>query len=180
MTSSIKKERRVIVVGDSVLRDTKGPICRPDPYHREVCCLPGARVRDIKKKATALVQPSDYYPLLVIQAGNDELVERSLKSLKKDFKALGWLVEGSGTQVVFSSIPQVEGKNTERGWKTHLINTWLRDWCHHRNFGYFDPGEVYKAPGLLVTNETGGMQLSQRGKRLLGQELAGLIDRALN
>ena len=47
--------------------------------------------------------PSDYYPLLVIQAGNNEVVERSLKSLKKDFKALGWLIEGSGAQVVFSS-----------------------------------------------------------------------------
>ena len=110
-------------MGDSVLRGTERPICRPDPYFREVCCLPGARVRDIKKKGTALVRPSDYYPLLVIQAGNDEVVERSLKSLKKDFKALGWLAEGSGAQVVFSSIPQVEGKTTDRGWKTYLINT---------------------------------------------------------
>ena len=88
--------------------------------------------------------------------------------------------EGSGAQVVFSSIPQVEGKNTDRGWKTYLINTWLRDWCHCRNFGFLDHGDVYKALGLLVTNETGGMQLSQRGKRILGQELSGLIDRALN
>ena len=164
----------------SVLRGTEGPICRPDPYHREVCCLPGAWVRDIKRKVTALVQPSDYYLLLVFQAGNNEVVERSLQSLKKDFKALGWLIEGLGAQVMFSSIPQVEGKTTERGWKTYLINTWLRDRCHCRNSGFFDHGEVYKAPGLLVTNETGGMQLSQRGKRILGQEIAGLIDRALN
>ena len=125
-------------------------ICGPDPYHREVCCLPGARVRDIKRQITSLVRPSDYYPLLVIQAGNNEVVERSLKSLKKDFKALGWLIEGSGAQVVFSSIAQVEGKTTDRGWKTYLINTWLRDWCHRRNFGFFDHDEVYKAPGLLV------------------------------
>jgi len=40
-----------------------------------------------------------------------------------------------------------------------------------------DHGEVYTAPGLLVT---GGTQLSQRGKRILGHELAGLIERALN
>ena len=88
------------------------------------------------------MQPSDYYPLLAIQAGNNEVVERSLKSLKKDFKALGWLIEGSGAQVVFSSIPQVEGKTTGRGWETYLINTWLRDWCHRRNSGFFDHGEV--------------------------------------
>ena len=44
-TASSKKERRVIVVGDSLLRGTEGPIYQPDPTRREVCCLPGAWVR---------------------------------------------------------------------------------------------------------------------------------------
>jgi len=35
---------------------------------------------------------------------------------------------------------------------------------------------VYTAPGLLATD---GVHLSQRGKRILGHELAGLIERAL-
>ena len=30
-TSSVRKERRVVVVGDSLLRGTEGPICTPDP-----------------------------------------------------------------------------------------------------------------------------------------------------
>jgi len=100
--------------------------------------------------------------------------QRSPKAIKRDFRAL---VEGSGAQVVFSSIPSVAGNNTERGRKTHLINKWLRDWCRRSNFGFFDHGEVYTAPGLLATD---GVQLSQRGKRILGHELAGLIERALN
>ena len=140
-------------------------------------CLPGARVRDVAKKLPGLVRPSDYYPLLVMQVGGDEVAERSPKAIKRDFRALGRLVEGSGAQVVFSSIPSVAGNSTERGRKTHLVNTWLRDWCHQSNFGFFNHGEVYTAPGLLVT---GGTQLSQRGKRILGHELAGLIERALN
>jgi len=78
---------------------------------------------------------------------------------------------------VFSSIPSVAGNSTERGRKIHLINKWLRDWCHRSNFGFFGHGEVYTALGLLVT---GGVQLSQRGKRILGHELEGLIERALN
>jgi len=41
----------------------------------------------------------------------------------------------------------------------------------------FYHGEVYTAPGLLAT---GGSQLSQKEKRILGQELPGLIERALN
>ena len=114
---------------------------------------------------------------LVMQVGGDEIAERRPKAIIRDFRALGRLVEGSGTQVVFSSIPSVAGNSTVRGRKTHLINKWLRDWCHRLNFGFFHHGEVYTAPGLLAT---GGSQLSQRGKRILGRELAGLIEKALN
>ena len=42
---------------------------------------------------------------------------------------------------------------------------------------FFDHGTTYTAPSLLASN---GNQLSQTGKRIFAQELAGLIDRALN
>ena len=58
-----------------------------------------------------------------------------------------------------------------------MINMWLRGWCCQWNFGLFNHGEVYTALGLLVTD---GVQLSQRGKRILAHELAELIKRALN
>ena len=90
--------------------------------------------------------------------------------------ALGLQVEGSGAQVVFSSIPSLAGNSTERDRKTHLVHRWLRDWCHQSNFGFFDHGEVYTAPGLLATD---GVQLSQRGKNILAHELEGLIKKAL-
>ena len=79
--------------------------------------------------------------------------------------------------MVFSSIPMVTGRGIERTQKAHLLNTWLRGWCQHRNFGFYDHGALYSAPGLLSAD---GIQLSLRGKRILAQELAGLIDRALN
>ncbi|KAK4815580.1 hypothetical protein QYF61_004097 [Mycteria americana] len=53
-TTSMRKRRRVIVVGDSLLRGTEGPICRTDPALREVCCLPGARVRDVTRVLPSL------------------------------------------------------------------------------------------------------------------------------
>jgi len=112
-----------------------------------------------------------------MQVGGDEIADRSPKAIKRGFRALGQQVEGSGAQVVFSSFPSVAEKNTERDRKTHLINRWLRGWCRRWNFGFFDYGEVYMALGLLATD---GVQLSQRGKRILADELAGLIERALN
>lgn len=57
------------------------------------------------------------------------------------------------------------------------INCWLWDWCHRQNSGGFDHESVYMAPGLLAAHR---VSLSQKGKRFLVQELAGLTERALN
>ena len=59
-TASVRKGRRGIVVGDSLLWGMEGSICRPDPTCKEVCCLPGAHIRDIARKVLGLVCPSDY------------------------------------------------------------------------------------------------------------------------
>jgi len=54
-TASVRKKRRAVIIGDSLLRGTKGPICCSDQSHREVCCLPGAQVRDVARNITLLV-----------------------------------------------------------------------------------------------------------------------------
>ncbi|PKU46942.1 suppression of tumorigenicity 5 [Limosa lapponica baueri] len=61
-TTPTRRKRRVIVVGDSFLRGMEGLVCRVDPPQREVCCLPGARVKDITRKLPGLVHLTDYYP----------------------------------------------------------------------------------------------------------------------
>ncbi|XP_068011472.1 uncharacterized protein [Melanerpes formicivorus] len=158
-TSSTEKGRRVIVVGDSLLGGTEGPICRPDPSHREVCSLPGAGVRDIAKRFPELIQPTDYYPLMVIQAGSDEIDRKGTRIIKKEFRALGQLIDGAGAQVVFCSIPSVSGVYTERNGRTHTINNWLRAWCQRQNFGFYDHGATFTAPDLLGPD---GVHLSRR------------------
>ena len=158
-TASSRKERRVTVVGDSLLRGTEGPKCRPDPTRTEVCCLPGARVTGISRKLPGPIRPSDYYPSLIVQAGSDAVTDRSLRTIEHGFGGLGRLVHGAGVPVVFACIPTVAGKDTETTRKTHLINTWLRGWCKRTTFGFFDHGAVYSAPGLSSAD---GYHLSQR------------------
>lgn len=115
-TASTRTERRVIVVGDSLLRGTEGPICWPDPTRR-------GNETFVARKLPNLVHSSDYYALLIVQSGSDDTEERSLKTIKRDFTGLGQLVDGAGVQVVFSSIPMVAGRSIERTRKAHLINT---------------------------------------------------------
>ena len=103
-TASVRKGRRGIVVGDSLLWGTEGSICRPDPTCKEVCCLPWAHIRDIARKVPGLVCSSDYCPLLIVQVGSDEIAQGSLQAIKKDIRGLGQMVEGVGAQVLFSSL----------------------------------------------------------------------------
>ena len=89
---------------------------------------------------------------------------------------MGRLLEGAGVQVIFSSTPMVSGKGAGRIQKTQLLNRWLKSWCRHKNFGFFDHGAIYTAPGTMAADAS---SLSLRGKRVLAEELAGLIDRSL-
>ena len=42
---------------------------------------------------------------------------------------------------------------------------------------FFDHGAIYLAPGMMSAD---GSSLSLKGKRILAEELAGLIERSLN
>lgn len=68
------------------------------------------------------------------------------------------MVKGSGALVVLSFVLPAAGNDEGINGKGQKINTWL-------------------LPNLLATD---GLHLSQRGKRIFTQELAGPIERALN
>lgn len=88
--TSMRKKRRVVVVGDSLLRSTGSLICWAGPLLREVCCIAGAQVKDITRKFPSLVQAWDYCLLLVFHVGG-EVATGSLRTIKRDCRALdGW------------------------------------------------------------------------------------------
>lgn len=81
--------------------------CRWLPYAGQIL-LPGksagACVNATTNKLPSLVWPSDYYPLLLSHVGGEEDVTCSPRVIKRDFRALGLLVRGSGAQVIYSSL----------------------------------------------------------------------------
>lgn len=56
-----------------------------------------ARQRNIAK----LVWSSDYYHLLLLQVGANNIARGSLDIIKRDYRALGAEVKGMGAQMVF-------------------------------------------------------------------------------
>ncbi|GAB0204069.1 mitochondrial enolase superfamily member 1 [Grus japonensis] len=68
---------------------------------------------------------------------------------------------------------EVADSNTGKKRRTQSIKTWLHVYCHCHNFGFFNNGMAYMAPGLMNSD---GIHLSQRGKRVFAQELVGFIE----
>lgn len=57
------------------------------------------------------------------------------------------------------------------------LNDWLHGWCHSKGYGFRDLGCTFDKPQILTWD---GTQLTRRGKNIPGNNLAGLITRALN
>lgn len=141
----------------------------PISAHREVCCVSGAQVRDITGELSSLVRPFDHHLLLLLQTRSDEIIKRSLRGKKRDFRALGQLVEGSGAQESSLVFP-VTTNNIARKRQTREVNVCLQGWCQGKKFGFLGHGIIYPD----------GTHVSQMGKIAAAQELGGLSDRALN
>ena len=138
-----------MVIGDSLPCRMEAPICRPDPLFREVCCLPGDRIRDVTTGLKSLVQPSDYYPFLLFHVGTNDVATKSLRSIKRYFRALERMLTNLGAQVVFYSVLPVTGGDFGRNRRAQDINTWLQDWCLHQNFGFLNHGRAFETQGML-------------------------------
>ena len=85
--------------------------------------------QDITRKLPKLVRSTDYFPLLIVQVGSDEIAQRSLRTMKRDFRGLGHLVQGAGAQVIFCSIPSGAVRDMEKVWKAQEMSNRLRGWC---------------------------------------------------
>lgn len=91
--------------------------------HRQMCCLPRACIKDITRKLPDLVHP-DYYPLPIAQTGSNEVAQKSLQTIKKDFRALRLLVEGAEALLIFYYTHSRAVRDTDWGRKTLVMNKW--------------------------------------------------------
>lgn len=78
----------MLVADDSLLGGTEVPIYQPDRESQEVCCLPGAKVRDVSERVSQLVKSTDCYPLLLFHVGMNDTTSWNLGRISEDYRAL--------------------------------------------------------------------------------------------
>lgn len=104
----------MIAAGNFLLRGTEASICQPDMLFREVCCLLGAHISGVTERPLSLVQPTDNYPQMLFHVGISDTARRSVRTIKKDYRALGVTVKNFRVPAVFLSVLSVKRKRFER------------------------------------------------------------------
>jgi len=161
----------------TLLRGNEAPICRPEREQHDVCCLPGAKVRDVAERVPQLVKSIDYYPLLLFHVSTNDRASQNLGRIKEDYKALEVQVKSIGAQVIFSSILPAGGKGVARNQFKMRISSWLRGWYHREDFCFYDNGTFFSDYNLLGREE---IHLSRRRKGIFGIRLANMVWQSLN
>jgi len=107
---------------------TEAPVFCPDNFSREVCCVPGACVRDFKKSLPHLIK-EDCYLLVVIQVESLEAATRKLWNIKRDFASLVKMLKGMAVHIIFSALPagswELERRRIEQ--EIYWLRVWSRD-----------------------------------------------------
>lgn len=84
------------------------------PLYREICCIPGACIWDVTSKLMNLVQPLDYYPILIFHMATNNITDGILMSFTINFRALRRGLKNLRVWVVFSSNILVIGTQMEK------------------------------------------------------------------
>ena len=150
----------VLVTGDSIQGGTTSIQGGPGNLSRELCCLLGARVRDVTETPPHVIK-QDHHPLAVIQVGSWEDAMRKWQNIRKglcipwkDAKGIGRArsvllcppeLPGGFSSVLLTGDWVPEGRR-----RTEEVNYWLRGWCRDRGFVYPDLGHAFERPGVSM------------------------------
>lgn len=135
--------------------------------YRKVCFLPGTLIRDVTKWH-GLVQLLDYHPLRLLHVRINDLATSSPKLIKRASGVLGRILKNLRAQAVFFSIFPVMERDFGRITWAQDKNTWLKDWCHHQNFRFYNYGKTFEAQGMMGPDK---LHLSQWWKCIFGHKL---------
>ncbi|XP_059499497.1 uncharacterized protein LOC132207556 [Stegostoma tigrinum] len=172
------QNRKVLVVGDSIVRGIDRRFCGQDRDSRKVCCLPGARVRDVSDRVYKVLKGEGEQPEIVLHIGTNDIARNRFEDIKSDFRELGWKLQSRTNRVVFSGLLPVPRDSEVRNRERAQLNTWLRSWCRREGFRYVDNWDAFWGRWDLYKKD--GLHLNWKGTNVLGGRFARVVREGLN
>jgi len=172
------EKRRAIVVGDSIVRGIDRRFCGHERDNRMVCCLPGARVRDVSDRVFTVLKGEGDQTEVVVHIGTNDVGRKSGEDVKRDFRELGWKLKVRTNRVIISGLLPVPRASEVRNREIVQLNTWLQDWCRREGFEFLDNWRPFWGRWHLYKRD--GLHLNQTGTNILGGRFARSLREGLN
>jgi len=172
------RHRRAIVIGDSIVRGADRRFCGRERDSRMVCCLPGARVKDVSERAWDILKGEGEQPEVVVHIGTNDVGRKSEEVLQGEFRELGSKLKKRTSRVVISGLLPVPRASEVRNRKIVKINTWLKSWCRREGFRYLDNWALFQGRWDLYRKD--GLHLNWRGTNILAGGFARVTRVGLN
>ncbi|XP_059846282.1 uncharacterized protein LOC132405470 [Hypanus sabinus] len=160
-----REEKRAIVLGYSIVRGADRRFCGADWESRMVCCLPGARVRDISDRVQAILESEGMNPDVVVHVGTNDVGKVSEGVLLREFRELGVKLKGRTSRVTISGLLPVPRASEAKNRMIMHINTRLRAWCRKEGFRFLDNWSLFQGHWDLFRRD--GLHLNRRGTNIL-------------
>lgn len=172
------KKRNAVVIGDSIVRGTDRRFCEPDRYTRMVCCLPGARVRDVSNRVQSILRGEGEQPDVLIHVGTNDIDKKREEVLKRDYRELGWKLRDRTSRVVISGLLPVPSASGDKNGRIRRMNAWLRGWCRRQGFRFLDHWELFWGRHDLYRKD--GLHLNPKGANILAGRFGTALGYGLN
>ena len=173
-----RKKKTAVVIGDSMVRGTDRRFCGRDRDSRMVCCLPGARVRDVSDRVHSVLKWEGDQPDVVVHIGTNDVGRKSEEVLKSEYRELGRKLKSRTPRVVISGLLPVPCASEGRSRMLGRMNTWLRNWCRGQGFRFLDHWDLFWGRWDLYKRD--GLHLNYKGTNILAGRFASVIGEGLN
>jgi len=131
-----------------------------------VCCLPGARARDVLGRVFGILKGEGEQPQLVVHIGTNVIGRNSDWNVRQVSRQLGWKLRARTNRVLFSGLLHVPRDSEMRNRETEQLNTRLQEWCRREGFRYLDNWSSFW--GRWDLYKRNGLHLNQRDTNILG------------
>uniref|UniRef100_UPI00398E4FFB uncharacterized protein n=1 Tax=Pristiophorus japonicus TaxID=55135 RepID=UPI00398E4FFB len=172
-----KKSGRAI--GDSIGRGIDRRFCGHNRDSRIVCCLPGARIKDVSEQVQDILKREGEQPVVVVHIGTNDIGKKKRDEVLRDeFKELGAKLKSRTSKVVISGLLPMPRASHSRNRRIAQMNTWFEQWCSREGFKFL--GHWNRFCGRWDQYKLDGLHLGRTGTNVRGGVFASAVGEELN
>uniref|UniRef100_A0A8C4SYK5 SGNH hydrolase-type esterase domain-containing protein n=1 Tax=Erpetoichthys calabaricus TaxID=27687 RepID=A0A8C4SYK5_ERPCA len=164
----------VIVLGDSIVRNLNITCPNRKSF---VSCFPGARVRDVMRRAPAIYEKHKNRAVgaIVLHAGVNDIRHRQSEILTADFMALiKDTKERTPSAKIFISGPLPLVRRSNEYYSRLLgLNNWLQGFCKNQDIGYINNWDLFWERPRFFKRD--GLHPNSFGARVLSENISKVI-----